>query len=119
MISPRTVTGAQGCFVACVIFTRAKTARGTIARRSVLEEEKNEPPELIGKLWGRLRKERDLELHVRVGWQFGTEYLQLLDFQPSTGTYENAVLVERRLLGRLLGKLTALHRYSGGTAGSR
>ena len=37
MISPRTVTGAQGCFVACVIFTRVKTARGTIARRGVLE----------------------------------------------------------------------------------
>src|SRR5258708_31561717 len=43
MISPRTVTGAQGCFVACVIFTRAKTARGTIVRRGVLEKEKNEP----------------------------------------------------------------------------
>ena len=43
MIGPRTVTGAQGCFVACVIFTRAKTARGTIARRGVLEKEKNEP----------------------------------------------------------------------------
>ena len=43
MISPRTVTGAQECFVACAIFTRAKIARGTIARRSVLEEEKNEP----------------------------------------------------------------------------
>lgn len=86
---------------------------------SLFEEEKSEPPELIGKLFGRLRKERDLELHVRVGWQFGTEYLQLLDFQPSTGRYENAVLVERRLLGRLLGKMAALHRYSGGTASSR
>ena len=43
MISPRTVTGAQGCFVACVIFTRAKTAPGTIARKGVLEKEKNEP----------------------------------------------------------------------------
>jgi hypothetical protein len=28
--------------VACVIFTRAKTARGTIARKGVLEKEKNE-----------------------------------------------------------------------------
>ena len=42
MIGPRTGTGAQGCFVACVIFTRAKTARGTIARKGVLEKEKNE-----------------------------------------------------------------------------
>ena len=40
---PRTVTGAQGCFVACVIFSRAKTAPGTIALRGVLEQEKNEP----------------------------------------------------------------------------
>src|SRR5580704_5708244 len=46
MISPRTVTGAQGCFVACVIFTKAKTARGTIARRGVLEKEKNEPRDM-------------------------------------------------------------------------
>src|SRR5580704_7827212 len=46
MISPRTVTGAQGCFVACVIFTRAKTARDTIARRGVLEKEKNEPRDM-------------------------------------------------------------------------
>ena len=43
MMRPRTVTGAQGCFAACVIFTRAKTAPGTIALRGVLEQEKNEP----------------------------------------------------------------------------
>jgi hypothetical protein len=33
----------------------------------LFEEEGKEPPELIGKLWGTLRKERDLELHVRGG----------------------------------------------------
>jgi hypothetical protein len=32
--------------VACVIFTKAKTARGTIARRGVLEKEKNEPRDM-------------------------------------------------------------------------
>jgi len=46
MMSLRTVTGALGCFVACVIFTRAKTAPGTIALRGVLEQEKNEPRDM-------------------------------------------------------------------------
>ena len=69
-------------------------------------------PTLIGKLWARFCKERDLELHVRVGWLFGTEYVQMLDYVPSTGRYESAVLVEAHLLGRLLESLHDLHRYS-------
>src|SRR5688572_11387583 len=57
-------------------------------------------PELIGKLWVKLHKERDLELHVRVGWLAGTEFVQLVDFVPSTGRYETSVMVEGRLLDR-------------------
>ena len=75
-----------------------------------------EGPELIGKLWVRLHKERDLELHVRVGWLAGTEFVQLIDFVPSTGRYDTSVMVEPHLLARLLAELVAIHRHSGGTA---
>ncbi|MDQ1499408.1 MAG: hypothetical protein QOI86_2748 [Actinomycetota bacterium] len=78
-----------------------------------------DPAVPLGKLWVRLRKERDLELHVRTGWLFGTEFVQLLDYVPSTGRYETSVLVERALLGRLLEDLAALDRYAAGTAGVR
>lgn len=78
----------------------------------------DDQPQLLGKLWGKLHKERDLELHLRAGWIFGTEFVQFLDFVPSTGKYENAVLIEHRLVGRLLKELSRLHRYAGGTAGS-
>jgi hypothetical protein len=72
-----------------------------------------EEPVLLGKLWVRLVKERDLELHVRTGWIFGTEYVQLVDVVPSTGRHGQAVLVERRLLGLVLEHLGGLHRYLG------
>ena len=72
-------------------------------------------PVLLGKLWVRLVKERDLELHVRTGWIFGTEYVQLVDVVPSTGRHGQAVLVEGRLLGLVLEHLGGLHRYMSGT----
>ena len=74
-----------------------------------------EEPVLLGKLWVRLVKERDLELHVRTGWIFGTEYVQLIDVVPSTGRYGRAVLVEGRLLGLVLEHLDGLHRHISGT----
>ena len=77
-----------------------------------------EKPVLLGKLWIRLTKERDLELHVRTGWIFGTEYVQLVDVVPSTGRPGQAVLLERRLLGEVLEYLGGLHRYLSGTAGN-
>ena len=52
-----------------------------------------DPPVPLGKLWVRFPKERDLELHVRTGWLFGTEFVQLLDFVPSRGEYENEILI--------------------------
>jgi hypothetical protein len=76
-------------------------------------------PVLLGKLWVRFRKERDLELHIRTGWLAGTEFVQLVDFVPSAGRYETSVLVERALLGRLLEDLAALDRHAAGTAGVR
>ena len=72
-------------------------------------------PVLLGKLWVRLVKERDLELHVRTGWIFGTEYVQLVDVVPSTGRHGQALLVEGRLLGLVIEHLGGLHRYISGT----
>lgn len=72
-----------------------------------------EGPTPLGKLWVKLRKERDLELHVRTGWVFGTEFVQLLDFVPSTGTYENELLIQARLLPDLADRFSSLVRYRG------
>lgn len=77
---------------------------------------KESPPVPMGKLWARLRKERDLELHVRTGWRFGTAYVQLVDFVPSTGTCGNAIFIERRLLREVLYQLHGPHRHLDGTA---
>lgn len=78
--------------------------------------EDDNQPEPIGKLWGRLVKERDLELHVRTGWFAGEQWVQLLDFVPSTGSYEANLLVEWRILGPLLEKLASIRRHLGGTS---
>ena len=71
-------------------------------------------PVPLGKLWTRLRKERDLELHVRTGWIFGTEFVQLLDFVPSRGVYENEILIHAGLLSALTEWLKDLTRHRGG-----
>ena len=71
------------------------------------------PPVLVGKLWGRFRKEHDLELHVRTGWLFGTEFVQLLDFVPSTGVYGNELLTHTGLLSELTERFSALVRHRG------
>ena len=71
------------------------------------------PPVPLGKLWVRFRKEHDLELHVRTGWVFGTEFVQLLDFVPSRGVYENEILIHAGLLSELTGWFSSLVRYRG------
>jgi hypothetical protein len=70
-------------------------------------------PVPLGKLWVRFRKERDLELHVRTGWLFGTEFVQLLDFVPSRGVYENEILIHAGLLSELTERFSSLVRYRG------
>lgn len=70
-------------------------------------------PVPLGKLWVRFRKEHDLELHVRTGWVFGTEFVQLLDFVPSRGVYENEILIHAGLLSELTGWFSSLVRYRG------
>jgi hypothetical protein len=71
------------------------------------------PPVPLGKLWVRFRKERDLELHVRTGWVFGTEFVQLLDFVPSRGVYANEILIHAGLLSELTDRFSSLVRYRG------
>ncbi len=71
------------------------------------------PPIPLGKLWVRFRKEGDLELHVRTGWLFGTEFVQLLDFIPSRGVYENEILIHAGLLSELTERFSSLLRHRG------
>ena len=72
-----------------------------------------DPPVPLGKLWVRFPKERDLELHVRTGWLFGTEFVQLLDFVPSRGVYENEILIHAGLLSELTGSFSSLVHHRG------
>ena len=72
-----------------------------------------DPPVPLGKLWARFRKEHDLELQVRTGWVFGTEFVQLLDFVPSRGVYENEILIHAGLLSKLTERFSSLVRYRG------
>ena len=76
-------------------------------------DDRSDPPVPLGKLWVRFRKEHDLELHVRTGWVFGTEFVQLLDFVPSRGVYENEILIHAGLLSELTGWFSSLVRYRG------
>lgn len=68
---------------------------------------------LVGKLWAKLAKERDLELHVRAGWLAGTEYVQLADYVPSTKEYEVVMFIETRLLRDVLRHLVNVNRFLG------
>jgi hypothetical protein len=68
-------------------------------------------PVPLGRLWARFRKERDLELLVFTGWLFGTEFVQLLDFVPSRGVYENEILIHAGLLSELTERFASLVRY--------
>jgi hypothetical protein len=70
---------------------------------------------LLGKLWARFSTGRGSELHVRVGWLAGAEFVQILDYVPTTGNYETSVMVERRALDHLLDALAGLYRHSSGS----
>lgn len=60
------------------------------------------------KLMGKFPKERDLECHVRIQHIFGTDFVEVRDFVPSTKTYSRGFMVDMKLLPRLneeLGKI--------------
>ena len=75
------------------------------------DDDSNDAPVPLGRLWARFRKERGLELHVFTGWLFGTEFVQLLDFVPSRGVYENEILIHAGLLSELTERFASLVRY--------
>jgi hypothetical protein len=68
-----------------------------------------------GKLWARFPTSGNYELHVRVGWLDGTEFVVIIDLCPATGRSTTGVMVEQRLLGRLVTELLALHRSAAGS----
>lgn len=68
---------------------------------------------LVGKVWARLTKGPDLELHIRAGSAGGTEYVQLLDYIPWSGRYEGGVALENGHLVDLAEHLNDLAVYLG------
>lgn len=59
------------------------------------------------KIRARIKKERDLETHVRTMFVAGTEFVELRDYVPSTKTYSRGVAFERHQLGNVIEALQA------------
>ena len=68
---------------------------------------------LAGRLWSRVPKEPDLELQVRRAAILGTEFILANDFVPSQKCYEPGLIIERRLLSRLVEELAGLDHFLG------
>lgn len=67
--------------------------------------------EILRKLWSTISKGRDLQMQVRRGWVFDTEFVELLDVVPSTGCHETSIRIESRLLPDLINQLVSLHQF--------
>lgn len=59
------------------------------------------------KIRARIKKERDLETHVRTQFVAGTEFVELRDYVPSTKTYSRGVAFESHQLGDVIEALQA------------
>ena len=66
---------------------------------------------ILRKLWSTISKGRDLQMQVRRGWVFDTEFVELLDVVPSTGCHESSIQIESRLLPDLIAQLVSLHQF--------
>ncbi len=75
-------------------------------------EEPEQPP-IIGRLYAKLPKERDLQLHIRAGWLFDVEFIVIGDYVPSRGDYGQRVLIARALLPEVTRELRRLSRFLG------
>ena len=67
--------------------------------------------DILHKLWATIWKSRDLQMQVRRGWVFDTEFVELLDVVPSTGVHESSIRIESRLLPDLIAQLVSLHGF--------
>jgi hypothetical protein len=66
------------------------------------------------KVMSKLRKEADLEAHVRTQWAGGHEFVEIRDYIPSTKTYGRGFVIERNKLGDLIVQLQATEESLGG-----
>lgn len=71
------------------------------------------------RLYARYKKGADLELHVKVTWINGLEFVNLRDYVPSTQEYGKGVLFPTHLLEYVLETLQQVHgdRSTGGRPG--
>lgn len=60
------------------------------------------------KLKAKIRKEADLEAHVRTQWVMNGDFVEIRDFVPSTGEYGRGFTIERHLLAELVAALAEL-----------
>ena len=72
---------------------------------------RNDDP-LVGRVWARLAKERNLHLHIRTGWLFGEHFVQLCDWNVRDQGYERIFFVRSDLLPELIGLLQEVARYA-------
>lgn len=65
------------------------------------------------KVRARIKKERDLETHIRTQFVAGTEFVELRDYVPSTKTYSRGVSFESHLLRDVIDALDATNEVLG------
>lgn len=67
------------------------------------------------KVYGRLNKEPDVQLHIKVTKADGLELVDLRDFIVSLKQYGRGILFESRLLPQVIEELVELQRQIGTT----
>lgn len=70
------------------------------------------------KLYAKYRKGPDLELHIKVTWIDGLEFVNLRNYVPSTKEYGKGVLFPSHMLPWIVEELGELQRLIG-TSGAR
>jgi hypothetical protein len=69
------------------------------------------------KVMAKIKKESDLEAHVRTQWVLGHEFVEVRDYVPSTKTYSRGFVIEKHRLGDLIESLQETQeRLGGGTS---
>lgn len=70
------------------------------------------------KIYAKFRKSPDLELHIKLTWIDGLEFVNLRNYVPSKKEYGKGVMFPSSMLGWVLEELQSLQTYTG-TSSSR
>jgi hypothetical protein len=73
---------------------------------------------MLPNLWGVLHKEADLVTEIRRGWVLDTEWIMLIDKEPSTESYGDWIIFNRVHLDQLIGLLSSLSAFVNAGEGS-